>query len=351
MKITVGLDVTPLYSGHKIRGIGFYTKRLLESLKELKKETVIIRELKKGDVKKGKFDLLHIPYFSPFFITLPFKNKKPLIVTVHDLIRIKNPNHYPPGVKGKIRWQIQKKLLGRAERIITDSQASKKDIVRLIGFPEEKIAVVYLAADSRFGVIGDKRRLLKVKKKYNLPDKFVLYVGDIDWNKNVPGLVKACERLKVPLVIVGKQAVNKDFDHQHPENKDLIWLQKRINKGKLFAPGFVSTGDLVAIYNLANIYCQPSFDEGFGLPVLEAMSCGCPVVSSNKGSLPEVVGSAGILVDPDVDSLGLAIRHLFNDAFLREKLSRLGLKRAKEFSWHKTAEEVLSVYRTVLQKN
>jgi len=351
-KITVGLDVAPLYSGHKVRGIGFYTRRLLVSLKKLRGEGIVIRELKtREDIKREKFDLLHVPYFHPYFSTLPLRKNRPLVVTVHDLTPIKYPDHYPPGVKGKIRWQIQKRFLRRAERIITDSQASKKDIVEFVDFPKEKIDVVYLAAGSEFGAMQDKKRLLRVKKKYNLPDKFVLYVGDVNWNKNVPGLVKACEKIDVPLVIVGKQAVVESFDKSHPENRDLVWLQERVKKSKLIRLlGFISDDDLVAIYNSAVIYCQPSFDEGFGLPVLEAMACGCPVVSSNGGSLPEVAGGAALLVKPTIEGLEKGIRKMLRNDGKREEFVKRGFEWVKRFSWSKTAKETNNVYLKALEE-
>jgi len=351
-KITVGLDVSPLYSGHKVRGVGFYTKRLLESLKKLKGKKLIIRELKtKEDIKRGKFDLFHVPYFNPYFFTLPLRINKPLVVTVHDLIPIKYPDHYPPGIKGKIRWQIQKRLLRRAKRIITDSQASKKDIVKFIGFPEERVDVVYLAADSEFRMIRDKKRLLRIKKKYNLPNKFVLYVGDINWNKNLPGLVRACEKIDVPLVIVGKQVVVKSFDKSHPENKDLVWLQKRAKQSKLIrALGFIPNNDLIAIYNLATVYCQPSFDEGFGLPILEAMACGSSVVSSSGGSLVEVAGKAALLVKPTIEGLERGIQEMLQNERKRKEFIERGFEWAKRFSWSKTAKETSSVYLKALEK-
>ena len=355
MKKIIGIDTSPLYSGHKVRGIGFYTKRLLEAIRELGDKNLVIRELKnKGEVEKGNYDLLHFPYFSPFFVTLPLRLDKPLVVTVHDLIPIRFKKHYPPGLKGKMRWQIQKRLLRRTERIITDSKSSKKDIIKCINYPENKIEVIYLAAGEEFKKLKVKSEKLKViKEKYQLPDRFALYVGDVNWSKNLPGLVKACRQAETPLVIVGKQAVAEDFDRSHPENKDLIWLQKRLkeyphilnSKFYILALGFVPSADLVALYNLAAVYAQPSFGEGFGLPVLEAMACGCPVVSSSWGSLPEIVGKAGILVEPTPASLAEGIKKVIGDGELRRRLIRAGLKQAKQFSWAKTARQTLKVYQ------
>ncbi len=344
--ITVGFDVSPLHTGHKVRGTGFYTKRLLESLKKSKKK-IKVKELKSSkEIREQNYDLLHIPYFEPYFRTLPWpwKIKKPVIATIHDMIPVKYPQQYPAGIKGKLRWQIQKFLLRQTEFVITDSFASKYDIADLTGFPQDRIFVTYLAA-------GEEFHKLKVKQKYNLPDTFVLYVGDINWNKNIPSLVNACKQAETPLVIVGKQAVNSKIDKEHPENQDLVWLQKKVkeltinHQPLITTPGFVKMDELVALYNLATVYVQPSFDEGFGLPVLEAMTCGCPVISSNYGSLPEVVGDAGIKVEPTVEKLAQKITKVINNKKLQKELSEKGLKRAKEFSWQKTARKTIEVYK------
>lgn len=378
----VGIDVSPLYTGHKVRGIGFYVKRLLEAFENIQKSNVPavssatvkrgyanqagrqkfknfkIKSLKNPeDIKWQDYDLLHIPYFDPYFLTLPWpwEIKKPIVVTVHDLTPVKYPNHYPPGIKAKIRWQVQKILLKQAKLIITDSFSSKYDISEYTGYPLDKIYVTYLAAGKEFRRLETGDWEQGIRKKYNLPDKFVLYVGDVNWNKNIPGLVKACQKIDLPLVIVGKQAVKQDYDRDHPENKDLVWIQKKvkqltINHQSLIIPlGFVPTDDLVALYNLATVYCQPSFDEGFGLPVLEAIACGCPVVSSNQGSLPEVVGEAGLLVEPTVETLAKSLRKVIKSKALQKKLSQMGLKRVKQFSWRKTAQETVEVYKIAMQ--
>ena len=351
-RIVVGFDASPLYSGDKIRGVGFYTKRLLKEIKKLR--GLAIRELKnKQEVKKADYDLLHIPHFHPYFFTLPFIKRKPTVVTIHDLIPVKYPDYYPPGIKGKIRWQIQKRLLKKVDFVITDSFASKYGIADLAGYPQDRIYVTYLAAGKEFKKLEIRNLKLEIKRKYRLPDTFALYVGDVNWNKNIPTLIKACEKVKAPLVIVGKQATAKNFDKNHPENRDLVWIQNYYQNQKpetrnLFLLGYISTEDLVAVYNLATVYCQPSFDEGFGLPVLEAMACGCPVVSSGRGPLPEVAGDAAEIVEPSIDGLAAGVKKVINNKNLREKLSKLGLDRVKEFSWRKTAEQTMFVYKLAL---
>ena len=353
--ITVGFDVSPLYSAHQVRGIGFYTQRLIRELGKIK--GLKIKELKKKkEIFQADYDLLHLPYFHPYFFTLPWRKRKPLVITIHDLIPLKYPRHYPPGLKARLRWWLQKKRLAQVDLIITDSLASRADIVKLLGYPQEQIKVIYLAADRIFQPIKNKKQLEAVKKKYRLPPKFVLYVGDVNWNKNLPGLVKACAKIKIPLVIVGQQAVNKNIDRDHPENKDLVWLQNYYQAqppqaSQLFLLGFVPTEDLIALYNLATLYCQPSFDEGFGLPVIEAMACGCPVVSSRRGSLPEVVGSSGLLVEPEVEDLARGIEKLIQQPQLRKKYRRLGLEQAQKFSWSKTAQATAQAYFSLLDQN
>jgi glycosyltransferase involved in cell wall biosynthesis len=345
----VGLDVSPLHTGHKVRGIGFYTKRLLQALKKQNKN-IEIKELKSPqDIKQQDYDLLHIPYFHPYFQTLPWpwQVNKPIIVTLHDMIPVKYPNQYPPGMQGEFKWYLQKLLLKQVDFVITDSFASKYDISDLAGYPADKIYVTYLAAGNQFKQLDPKKeQLKKTQQKYNLPDDFVLYVGDINWNKNIPSLVNACNQAELPLVIVGKQAVNPEIDKDHIENKDLVWLQKKADNNPLInTVGFVSMEELISLYNLATVYVQPSFDEGFGLPVLEAMACGCPVVSSNFGSLPEVVGEAAIKVEPTKERLAKKIDLVINDKKIQKELSEKGIKRASEFSWQKTASKTVEIYK------
>jgi len=348
-KIRVGFDVSPLYSSHSIRGIGFYTKRLLEALKR-EKEIDVVEIENKNDLKKKNYDLLHIPYFSPFTISLPLNSKVPFTVTVHDLISIKYPHLYTKGIKGIIKWQIQKNLLKKSALIFTDSQASKKDILSITGYPKE-IIVTLLAAGEGFKKIPNSSMILKqTVKKFKLPDRFVLYVGDVNCNKNIPALVKACQDLDTCLVVAGKQAANQDYDKSHPENQHLLFLQKTARKdNRIILAGFLSHEELVAVYNLATVYVQPSIDEGFGLPVLEAMACGCPVISSNKGSLPEVVSHAAVLVEPTEKNIVSSMKMIFNSKLQREKFSRLGLLRAKQFSWEKTARKTIDGYKKVLK--
>lgn len=352
----IAIDILPLKSDHKVRGVGFYTQRLISALSKYEKKLEIVEVTDYKNASLVGVELLHIPYFSPFFLTLPFHKKIPLVVTVHDLIPLKYPSHFPPGFRGNLRWQIQKRLLQKVDAIITDSYASARDLVLLAGVDKRRIKVIYLAADEVFRPLTDNFNKKIFSKKYNLPEKFVLYVGDINWNKNVPGLIESCCQLGVPLVIVGKQAVNKSYDPRHPENQDLVTVQSQIEKypynpkGGVLPLGFLPTEDLVAVYNLATVYVQPSFDEGFGLPVLEAMSCGCPTIVAKSGSLIEIAGQASKLFNPNCSGeLTEAIDNLLNNPAEAKNYRQKGLKWARKFCWQETAKQTLTVYNSIIK--
>jgi len=341
----IAIDIRPLKSEHNVRGVGFYLVRLKEGLlKQFPKETFIFFN-KTTEIKKD-VDLIHYPYFDPFFLTLPFDNRKKTVVTVHDLIPLLFPQNFPAGARGKFRWEIQKRLLKGTGAIITDSQSSKKDIVDLTHVSEEKVHVVYLAAAKEFRKIENPVILTTIRKKYTLPDRFILYVGDVTWNKNLPRLVKVATKLRIPLVMVGKALIEKDFDRSNPWNQDRLTVEK-LARGNPFIVrlGFLSLPDLVAIYNAATVFVMPSLYEGFGLPALEAMQCGAPVVVSKKGSLPEVVGKAGYYVNAEgEDDIASGIQSLYNDRSLQQKLRGLSKEQAKLFSWEKTCRETMQVY-------
>ena len=273
-------------------------------------------------------------------------------MTIHDLIYLIYPSHYPAGIKGNLRYGIQKFLVKKMDAIITISETSKKDIVRFLGIPQERISVIYLAPREIFKPVEDKSLLGKIREKYNLPEKFVLYVGDVNYNKNILGLAEACHLAKLPLVIVGKQAASDDFDRTHPENKSLVELLRKYGDDKdVIRLGFVEDADLVGIYNLATLYCQPSFYEGFGLPVLEAFASGCPVVAAKSQSIVEIGEPACLFADPgDPDDIAKKISMVLEDSELREQLIETGNVLVKNYSWAKTARETAEVYKKVLGK-
>jgi glycosyltransferase involved in cell wall biosynthesis len=343
----VAIDISPLQSGHKVRGVGFYLNYLKKELEKVSAGQFTFFT-HRSSVPKD-VNVVHYPYFEPFFVTLPFFEQHKRVVTVHDLTPLVFPEHFPAGIKGNLSWQIQRLNLIRSDGIITDSFSSKKDIAKYTGMAEEKIHTIYLAAGEEFKEITIDSAKQKVLHKYNLPEKFVLYVGDVTWNKNLPRLIEAMKQINLPLVMVGKNLVQKDFDRTNPWNKDLIEVQKLTEEDSRFIKlGFVPTEDLVTLYNLANVFVFPSLYEGFGLPILEAMQCGCPVVTTKEGSLPEVAGEAAYYVDAyDVKSIAKGISEVFHSKKLQEQLSEKGKQQAKKFNWKKTAEETMQVYKKV----
>ncbi len=303
-------------------------------------------------------DLVHYPYFDPFFPTLPLLKPKPVAVTVHDLIPLVFPDKFPAGLRGLLKWQLQRLSLLGADRIIADSAQSAQDIARYSGVSHERIDVVHLAPGERFRKMDKKdkmnqRGIERVKAKHHLPEHFILYVGDVNWNKNIHGMLEAFRnlktqnsKLKTKLVFVGAAFKNsllaetKDIDnHIHSLNvtDDVMKL------------GFVPDEDLPAIYSLASVYIQPSFYEGFGLPVLEAMACGCPVVCSYVASLREIGGPA-ISIDPD-DPANIAsgiLRVLSLSKEQRNKLIGDQRQWAKQFTWRNVAALTMKAYEKVL---
>ena len=291
--------------------------------------------LRKNDFK---LDIIHSPENATLFVNL--KNQKK-IITVHDI----RPYLFPElGITG-VRYKFAlPRTLKTADKIITDSNSTKKDLINYFNIPEEKIKVILLAADEKFEVLNNEK-INEVKQKFNLDFPFVLYVGILTKHKNIPTLIKAFykikkEDIKHKLVIAGtKRGKYKEIF----ETIDKLNLQNDI----VFT-GYISDEDLPALYNAADLFVYPSLFEGFGLLPLESMACGTPVITSNTSSLPEVVGDAGIMIDPhDVDRLADAMHEVLSNDRLREDMIKKGLERAKMFSWEKCAKETLKVYEEV----
>ncbi|MFA6250185.1 MAG: glycosyltransferase family 1 protein [Candidatus Shapirobacteria bacterium] len=355
-KINIAIDVSPLTNGNASRGVGYYTKSLID---HLQKETTgnpqyknfVISYIQNPHISLSNFDLVHYPYFDIYSRTLPARQSIPTIVTVYDLIPRQFKAHYPPGIKGEINWLFQKHRLLQADLVITCSDYSKFQINRLTGYPLDRIYTVYAAPDTGFRVVSDPKLLKTIRQKYQLPPKFVLYVGDVNWNKNLPALVTTCLELHYPLVIVGKAAARENVIN-HIENSDLLWLRNQYSQlsqhssPPLILTGFVPDDDLPVIYNLATIYCQPSFAEGFGMPLVQAMACGCPVIYSQHTSMPEIVDQNGLPFDPYKPlSLKTSLRRLWTNSTLRHHFARLGLERSHIFNWQKSALQTLAVYQ------
>ncbi|MGA3291905.1 MAG: glycosyltransferase family 1 protein [Candidatus Microgenomates bacterium] len=325
----VAIDIGPTENGDSVRGKGVYTRELL-----------VATGLAGVDVSKtdlSKYNIVQFTRFNPFFISVPFTKPRNIkfILTIYDLIPLIYPKHYPSGIRGWIKWHINKFLIRKnINAIITISETSKKDICRFLRFDPKKVHVIYLASRLIFKKLEISEWKVEVKKQYNLPDRFALYVGDINYNKNIPNLVKACKLAKMPLVIVGKQAAEiENMDLNHLELKHL----KNVDWAGVIRVGFVPDADLIKIYNLATVYVQPSLYEGFGLPVLEALACGTPVVATKTQCLVEILGD-------DFNYVGANDPKDIAKGILNPNK---GSKLPRVYTWHQTAKETTELYNTL----
>lgn len=287
-------------------------------------------------------DVLHSPDFIP-----PAHPRCPSVITMHDLAFLKYPRLL---TRDSARYYGQVDVAARqADHIIAVSQSTKRDTVQLLGVPENKITVIYEAAHPLFAPLPNSDAQAHVQARYHLPKDFILFVSTIEPRKNLPTLLRAFRRLRdnykldAGLAIVG----NRGWLFQEV---DQVIAELKLGDEIRFLGG-VPNEELVHLYNAAKLFVFPSFYEGFGLPPLEAMACGTPVIASNVSSLPEVIGDAGILIDPnDAEALTVAMWRVLSDENLQREMRDKGLKRAATFSWKRTAQETLAVYRLVAEK-
>ena len=288
-------------------------------------------------------DLAHVPYLaSPLFPTVP------TVVTVHDLIPL-----ILPAYRGSPLVRLYTRLVAAAARkaqaIITVSQASERDIIRCLRVPPERVHVTYEAAGETLQPVEDEAHLAAIRQKYALPERYLIFLGGFDQRKNVSTLLRAFALLvnkqqQARLVIAGKLP-----GRDSPLFPDPCRLVRELGVEKtVIFTGWVPEEDKPALLSGATAFVFPSLYEGFGLPVVEAMACGTPVVASDRSSLPEVVGEGGILVEPtDAEALAEAMEALLVDDALRDELRQRALAQAAKFSWKQTALETLAVYRKV----
>lgn len=353
----IAINNLPLKSVHKYRGIGYYTSGLLKSLKQ--DNSIEVSEFTKLS-EISNTDVIHYPWFDLFFHTLPIRRRFPTVVTIHDVMPLIFSKQYPVGLWGKVNFMLQKAALKSCKYIITDSEISKRDISKYLKVEDNKIIVIPLAADPKFKVLKDDTRLLHIKRQYYLPDRFLLYVGDANWIKNLPFLIEGFRQIinlpnftDVKLILIGGVFLKNVENIDHPELESLKLVNNLIKQYGLetavIRPGQINDMELVAFYNLTTIYVQPSSYEGFGLPILEAQSCGTPVISSNQGSLPEVGGQAALYFDPTNIKQFISItKEVLGNKSLQNKLSKLGLIQASKFSWERVAAETKLVYIKVI---
>ena len=281
-------------------------------------------------------------------VGVPFAGRSgKYVVTIHDVIPLILPRTFTPKHRAVVRLALAR-VRRRADHVIVPSHAVKRDVVRLLGLPEDLVTVTHHGCEPRFHPRADPASHRAAAARYGLPPRYVLAVGTLEPRKNLTTLLQAFARLRragevdpaLRLVLAGARG----------------WLDEPIFRAvRSFGldevvrfPGFIDDDDLPDLYRGAEAFVFPSLYEGFGLPLLEAMACGAPVVTSNTSSLPEVAGGAALLVDPlDVGGLAAVVARVLRDEGLRERLRAAGLARARQFSWETAARQVLDVYASL----
>ena len=356
-------------------GIGTYVRNLLRHLSRLDSETDyvllcraedagIVEELGENfravcepartysvgeqlriplDLRRERIDLFHAPHY-----VLPPLTPCKTVVTIHDCIHLRFPQYLP----NRFAYAYARSSLWiathRSNRVLTVSDASKRDILKYFRVPEGKIDVIYNAIDERYGETPPPDEVERVRERYQLNAPYVLYAGNIKPHKNLERLIEAFHMLRqdpdlahVKLLIIGD------------EISKYATLRRAVHKYKLHKHvrffGFVPDKTLAVLYRLARVFVFPSLYEGFGLPPLEAMASGTPVITSDVSSLPEVVGDAALLIDPlDPAAIADAMRRVLMDSELHGQLRQKGFIRVREFSWERSVRRVRDIYGEVL---
>ena len=294
------------------------------------------------ELRRRPVDLLFVQYTAPLFA--PCK----VVTTIHDI----SYEHLPETFNRRSRFQMKltiRHTARHADHVIASSEYSRQDVIDTYQLRPEKVTAIPLAAPASYKPVTDQSRLNLIREKYSIKGDFILGVGSIHPRKNLSRLISAYAALvkrrdDVPaLILVGKKGWLSDETFNA---KELSGLGDRVR-----FTGFVPDEDLPPLYSAAKVFVYPSFFEGFGLPPLEAMQCGTPVITGNRTSLPEVVGDAGLQVDPfQTDAIADAIEKVLSDEKLSLELSERGLKRAEKFSWGSTARQTLAVFERIVSK-
>jgi len=293
------------------------------------------------DLRREKVDVFHAPHY-----VLPPLVRCPSVVTIHDCIHLMFPQYLPNRRSLAYARTAITLAAKRSTRILTGSESSKRDILRFVDVPPGKIDVIYHACDPRFRSEPNEEDVARVRERFQLQDQFVLYAGNVKPHKNLERLIEAFYLVRgrgldnLKLVLIGddisKYSALRRAVHRHQLHKYVRFL------------GFLSLDILAVLYRLAGVFAFPSLYEGFGLPPLEAMASGTPVVTSNISSLPEVTGDAAVQVDPyDATAIADGIYRVLTDDSLRHDLKRRGLERATQFSWESSVRRVREIYGQV----
>ncbi len=292
-----------------------------------------------AELRRRPVDLLHVQYTAPPFAPCP------VVATIHDI----SFEHLPETFKRRSRWQLRltvRRTARQAAHVITPSEFTRQDIIRTYGLLPERVSVIPLAAAAHLAPVEDAGEIARVKGRYGITGEYILAVGSIQPRKNLTrlvaaysGLRRARSQAKLPqLVLVGKRAWLYEETLRAVETCGIA--------SQTIFTDYVPECDLPALYSGALCFVYPSYFEGFGLPPLEAMQCGAPVITGNQTSLPEVVGDAGLLIDPfDTDALTAALARLLDDEQLRDELRARSLRRAALYNWRDTARMTLQVYQ------
>ena len=291
-------------------------------------------------LREDRPDLIHVQYTAPLFCPVP------IIASVHDVSFIEHPEYFPWSRVLQLRSTV-KRTVRQAVRVITPSEFSRRAIMRAYGLDESKIEVVPIAVSPAFRPTGREQAANFVQSRFRIPGPYILTVGDLQPRKNQIGLIRAYESLILDnpslhqrLVIVGQKT----------------WFSERIVDAakrskvadRIHFTDFVTDVELLQLYNACDLMAFPSFYEGFGLPILEAMACGRAVACSKTSAMPEVANAAAILFDPRAtDDIARAMRDVLVDHQLRSRMERLGQQRASSFTWERTARRTLEIYYDV----
>jgi glycosyltransferase involved in cell wall biosynthesis len=365
----IGFDGTPLQ--YVRSGVGIYAEQLLRHLVQVRPQWKYLLYSNKPFTENsipgltpfaGHFPLsrwLWMQFKLPFVIpqsqvdlchfannSAPLGCTSPYTITIHDASLFLFSQYHPRSRLLALRLLLPQ-VARRAQAVITVSHASRKELIEILHLPPEKVRVVYSGVSHEFRPLRDEGKRARLRQRYHLPQKFVLYVGTIEPRKNLCRLVTA---------FAGVQAYQPDC-HLVLVGPDGWMMNGTLEKeavlaglsGKVHYLGFVPQEDLPGIYSLATVFAFPSLHEGFGLPLLEAMACGVPVVTSNRSAMPEVSGPAACLVDPDsVESIAEGLNSLLNSAAQRDWHVEQGFQHVHQFSWEQTAQETAVIYEQIL---
>lgn len=295
-------------------------------------------------LENDEIELYHVPQNG---VGLPENKKCPFVITLHDIIPYKMPETVSERYLKIFNEEIPK-IVSMCDGIITVSNFSKEDISNTFNFPKDKIYVTYLSAEKIYKPLNKILSKRIISSKYGIDDDFILYVGGFSPRKNISGLITAFSKLKLSstnslkLVIAGRKGLSYENYLSLTEKLDI--------SSKVIFPGFIDVMDMPYLYNSAKLLVYPSFYEGFGLPPLEAMSCGTPVIVSNVTSLPEIFSKSSIMVDPyDENALCSAIHECIENKVLKNTLIDKGFSLCKKLTWQSTAISTINSYKNILK--